>query len=56
MVATDGPFAELKEVLASFAIIDVANQERARDIVARVVEILGEPIEIRPIMGDDYAG
>ncbi|WP_026927303.1 YciI family protein [Granulicoccus phenolivorans] len=56
VVATDGPFAELKEVLASFAIIDVANQERARDIVARVVEILGEPIEIRPIMGDDYAG
>lgn len=56
VVATDGPFAELKEVLASFAIIDVVSHERARDIVARIVEILGEPIEIRPIMGDDYAG
>jgi hypothetical protein len=30
VVATDGPFAELKEVLASFAIIDVASQERGR--------------------------
>ncbi|MFI6305834.1 YciI family protein [Amycolatopsis thailandensis] len=55
VTATDGPFAELKEVLASFAIIDVASLERARDITARIVEVLGEPFEIRPIMGDDFA-
>lgn len=55
VTATDGPFVELKEVLASFAIIDVASLERARDITARIVEVLGEPIEIRPIMGDDFA-
>ncbi|OUC77594.1 YciI family protein [Gordonia lacunae] len=55
IVATDGPFAELKEVLASFAIIDVSGLERARDIVARMVDALGEPMEIRPIMGDDFA-
>ncbi|MFC9560581.1 YciI family protein [Agromyces sp. NPDC056965] len=55
VVATDGPFAELKEVLASFAVIDVASLERARDIVSRMVEVLGEPMEIRPIMGDDFA-
>ena len=54
-VATDGPFAELKEVLASFAVIDVASQERAIDIVSRIVAVLGEPIEIRPVMGDDFA-
>ena len=54
VVATDGPFAELKEVLASFAIIDVASQERAVEIAARIVEALGEPIEIRPIMGEDF--
>ncbi|MFI7610911.1 YciI family protein [Nonomuraea terrae] len=29
VVATDGPFAELKEVLASFAVIDLASRERA---------------------------
>ncbi|WP_350277525.1 YciI family protein [Kribbella sp. HUAS MG21] len=54
VVATDGPFAELKEVLASFAIIDCASLDRAVDIVRRIVEILGEPVEIRPIMGDDF--
>ncbi|WP_328663059.1 YciI family protein [Nocardia salmonicida] len=55
VVATDGPFAELKEVLASFAVIDVAGHERAVEITARIVEALGEPIEIRPIMGADFA-
>lgn len=56
VVATDGPFAELKEVLASFAVIDVASHDRAVQIVVRIVEALGEPIEIRPIMGDDFGG
>jgi hypothetical protein len=55
VVATDGPFAELKEVLASFAVIDAASHERAVEIVSRMVEVLGEPMEIRPIMGDDFA-
>ncbi|WP_154794613.1 YciI family protein [Occultella kanbiaonis] len=55
VIATDGPFAELKEVLASFAVIECSSLERARDIVARMVDVLGEPIEIRPIMGDDFA-
>ncbi|MCP2163426.1 hypothetical protein LX83_000266 [Goodfellowiella coeruleoviolacea] len=54
VVATDGPFAELKEVLASFAVIDVASHERAVEIGSRIVAVLGEPIEIRPIMGEDF--
>jgi hypothetical protein len=54
VVATDGPFAELKEVLASFAVIDVASHERAVEIAARIVDVLGEPIEIRPIMGEEF--
>lgn len=55
VVATDGPFAELKEVLASYAVIDVASQERALEIVTRVVEALGDAVEIRPIMGEEFA-
>lgn len=55
VVATDGPFAELKEVLASFAVIDVTGRERAVEIASRIVAVLGEPIEIRPIMGEDFA-
>ncbi|GAA3077036.1 YciI family protein [Streptosporangium carneum] len=54
VVATDGPFAELKEVLASFAVIDVAGRERAVEIASRIVEVLGEPIEIRPIMDEEF--
>ncbi|GGT71665.1 MULTISPECIES: YciI family protein [Actinomadura] len=54
VVATDGPFAELKEVLASFAVVDVAGRERAVEIASRIVEALGEPIEIRPIMGEEF--
>ncbi|GAB2647267.1 YciI family protein [Kribbella swartbergensis] len=38
VVATDGPFAELKEVLGSFAVVDVASKERAVEIDRRVVE------------------
>ena len=53
--ATDGPFAKLKEVLASFAVIDCATHERAVDIASRIVDALGEPVEVRPIMGDDFA-
>ncbi|MFI5959360.1 YciI family protein [Cryptosporangium sp. NPDC051539] len=56
VVATDGPFAELKEVLASFAIIDVVSYDRAVEICSRIVEALGEPLEIRPIMPEDFAG
>jgi hypothetical protein len=55
VVITDGPFSELKEVLASFAVIDVSSLDRAKDIVARMVAVLGEPMEIRPIMGADFA-
>lgn len=55
VVVTDGPYAELKEVLASFAVLEVSSLDRAKDIVARMVAVLGEPMEIRPIMGDDFA-
>jgi hypothetical protein len=55
VVATDGPFAELKEVLVSYALIDVASHERAVEIASRIVEALGEPVEIRPVMSVDLA-
>lgn len=48
-VAIDGPFAEAKEVLASFAIIDVASHDRAMEIAARIVDAIGDSIEVRPI-------
>ncbi|NGO69025.1 YciI family protein [Streptomyces boncukensis] len=37
-VVSDGPFVEAKEVLAGYWLVDVANEQRALDIAARVYE------------------
>ncbi|PZS26257.1 MAG: hypothetical protein DLM59_18560 [Pseudonocardiales bacterium] len=50
-VVTDGPFAEAKEVLASFGIVDVASHDRALEIAAKLSGVFGR-IEVRPIDGD----
>jgi hypothetical protein len=48
-VSTDGPFAEIKESLAGYWIID-ATEERALEITARVVDYTGFPMEVRQVM------
>jgi hypothetical protein len=54
---TDGPFAEAKEFLAGFWIVDVDSPERAYEIAARASAApgpggapLGIPIEVRQVM------
>ena len=54
VVVTDGPFAELKEVLASYAVIDCSGYDRAVEIARQVVAAVGDTVEIRPIMGGDF--
>jgi hypothetical protein len=49
MVVTDGPFAEAKEVIAGFWIIDVASQQEAIDWARRCPLPENGLIEIRPI-------
>ncbi|HEU4945600.1 MAG TPA: YciI family protein [Kribbella sp.] len=49
-VAVDGPFAEAKEVLASYAIIDCSGRDRALEIAARIVAAVGDTVEVRPVM------
>jgi hypothetical protein len=51
---SDGPFAEVKEVLASYAVVDCASHERALEIARRLVEAIGDTVEVRPIMPDDF--
>ena len=58
-VVTDGPYAETKEQLAGFQIVDVDSLERAIEIAARVSAVPGpggvpiqQPIEVRPVMDD----
>jgi hypothetical protein len=49
VVVTDGPYAEVKEVLVSYAILDCASHERAMEIAARVCDAVGDTVEVRPI-------
>jgi hypothetical protein len=55
---TDGPFAESKEFLAGFWIVDVDKAERAYEIAARASAAPGPggksldmPIEVRQVLG-----
>jgi hypothetical protein len=48
-LATDGPYAEAKEHLAGFFLIDVDSHERAEALAARFSGP-GETIELRPAM------
>src|SRR5262245_6479731 len=50
-VPTDGPFAEVKESLAGYWIIE-ATEERAIEVTARVVGYCGYPMEVRRIMDE----
>ncbi len=54
-LATDGPYAESKEQLAGFFIVDCETRQRAEQIAARFAQP-GGTIELRPVMwggGDD---
>lgn len=53
LVASDGPYAEVKEVLVSFAILDCASLDRALEIGARITDAVGDTVEIRPLMDGD---
>lgn len=47
-LTTDGPFAEAKEHLAGFYLLEVANEERAVEIAAKVPEAALGLVEVRP--------
>jgi hypothetical protein len=50
VVTTDGPYAEAKEVLVSYAILDCESHERVLEVAARIVDAVGDTVEVRPIM------
>src|SRR5215212_8739606 len=49
-VATDGPFAESRESLVGFWVVDVENEARAVEIAARISQAADAPIEVRQCM------
>ncbi|GAA5120613.1 YciI family protein [Pseudonocardia adelaidensis] len=54
-LTTDGPFAEAKEHLAGFYLLDVASEERAIEIAAKVPEAALGLVEVRPARSLDLA-
>ena len=46
---TDGPFAETKEQLAGFYLIDAPNHDEALKIAARIPPAREGSIEVRPV-------
>jgi hypothetical protein len=49
-MTTDGPFAEVKEQLAGFYLIDCESLERAIEYAAMVPEARFGKVEVRPVM------
>jgi hypothetical protein len=49
-LVSDGPFAETKEALAGFYVIDVADLEAALDWAARIPSATRGSVEVRPVM------
>lgn len=47
---TDGPYAEAKEVLAGYYLVDVPTLDRATEIAAKIPEAELDLVEIRPLI------
>ena len=54
-LTTDGPFAEAKEHLAGIYLLDVAGEERAIEIAAKIPEAAFGLVEVRPARTLDLA-
>jgi hypothetical protein len=49
VLTTDGPFVESKEHLGGFYIIEANDLDSAVSWAAKVTQIVGAPIEVRPL-------
>lgn len=49
-IITDGPFAESKEVLAGFILVDVADADAAMEIARHIPMATLGAVEVRPVM------
>ncbi|RIJ71340.1 YciI family protein [Nakamurella silvestris] len=50
---TDGPFAEAREQIGGFYIVDVASLDRALELAAELPEARHGSVEVRPVMVRD---
>jgi hypothetical protein len=47
---TDGPFAETKEVLGGYYVVDVKDLDRAIELAAQIPDSRTGSVEVRPVM------
>ncbi len=52
VIVTDGPFAETREHLGGFYVVDVASRERAIELATLLPGVRFGVVEIRPIHPD----
>jgi hypothetical protein len=52
-LSTDGPFAETKEQLGGFYIVEARDLDEAIEIATRIPDVRGGSIEVRPVMETD---
>ena len=55
-VTSDGPFAEAKEFLAGFYLVECESAERAVEIAARIPDAEFGTVEVRPVLDLEAMG
>jgi hypothetical protein len=55
VLTTDGPFAESREHLGGFYIVEAEDLDGALGWAARVTDLIGQPIEVRPFWDEPGA-
>ena len=50
VLTTDGPFAETKEVLGGYYVLDCANLEEALAYAAKIPDAMVGSVEVRPVV------
>jgi hypothetical protein len=49
-VVTDGPFAETKEAIGGFYVVECASRDEALELAGQVPQSPGAAVEVRPIV------
>jgi hypothetical protein len=50
LLVTDGPYAEAKEFVGGFDLVEAADLDEALSWAGRIARIVGLPIEVRPVL------
>ncbi len=55
VVTTDGPFAEIKEQLGGFWVVNAPDLDAALALAARGAKACGGPVQVRPFQDEPDA-